>query len=341
MPLLSMTGIRKSFGATIALDGVDLSVASGEICGLVGQNGAGKSTLMAILAGALPPDAGSMAIDGRPYSPASPSDARRAGVAMIYQELSLAPDLTVAENILLGAEPTRFGPLKLVDRARMRSVASGALAQLGHADISPDASAASLSVAAQQIVEVARALAIGSRVLVLDEPTSSLGREDVVKLFELLGRLKAQGHAIVYISHFIEEVKAITDRFVVLRDGRHVGGGPTAEATAAGIVALMVGAAAADLFERGVRRQGDAILEVSGVEPGGATFTLHRGEVFGIAGLVGSGRTRFLRALFGLEPVTSGRVRIGAYAGAAGGPREHWRAGMGLLSEDRKNEGLA
>ena len=217
-----MHGIRKAFGATVALDGVDLSVAPGEICGLVGQNGAGKSTLMAILAGALAPDAGSMTIDGRPYAPRSPIEARRAGVAMIYQELSLAPHLSVMENILLGAEPMRYG---LVDRARMREMASAALAQLGHEDIPPDAAVGTLSVAAQQLVEIARALAVGCRVLVLDEPTSSLGRADVEHLFALLRRLKAQGHAIVYISHFIEEVKAITDRFVVLRDGRNAGGG--------------------------------------------------------------------------------------------------------------------
>jgi ribose transport system ATP-binding protein len=256
---------------------------------------------------------------------------------MIYQELSLAPDLTVMENLLLGAEPLRRG---LVDWRAMRATASSALAQLGHADIAPDAIVGDLSVAQQQIVEIARALAIGCRVLVLDEPTSSLGRADVERLFALLRRLKEQGHAIVYISHFIEEVKTITDRFVVLRDGRNVGGGATADATADDVVALMVGAAASDLFERGARTPGEAMLDVSGFEPGGATFTLHRGEVFGIAGLVGSGRTRFLRALFGLEAVKRGRVRIGSYSGA-GGPREHWRAGMGLLSEDRKNEGLA
>jgi ribose transport system ATP-binding protein len=332
-----MHGIRKAFGATQALDGVDLQVAAGEICGLVGQNGAGKSTLMAVLAGALQPDAGTMRIDGRPYAPPSPIEARRAGVAMIYQELSLAPDLTVMENLLLGAEPTRRG---LLDWRAMRAAASAALAQLGHEDIAPDAIAGDLSVAQQQIVEIARALAIGCRVLVLDEPTSSLGRADVDRLFALLRRLKAQGHAIVYISHFIEEVAAITDRFVVLRDGRHVGGGETAAATADAIVALMVGAPASDLFARGARQQGEAVLEVSAFEPGAATFALHRGDVLGIAGLVGSGRTRFLRALFGLEPVKSGRVRIGAYSGG-GGPRDRWRAGMGLLSEDRKSEGLA
>jgi ribose transport system ATP-binding protein len=335
-----MRGIRKAFGATVALDGVELSVAPGEICGLVGQNGAGKSTLMAILAGALPPDAGSMTIDGNTYAPPGPIEARRAGVAMIYQELSLAPHLTVMENIHLGAEPMRYG---LVDRARMRDRASAALAELGHDDIAPDAAVGTLSVAAQQLVEIARALAVGCRVLVLDEPTSSLGRSDVEHLFALLRRLKAQGHAIVYISHFIEEVKTITDRFVVLRDGRNAGGGVTAEATHDAIVSLMVGTAPGDLFPRTPRRPGGAIVDVAGLEPGFASFSLHRGEILGIAGLVGSGRTRLLRALFGLEPVRRGRVRIGVYSGSALGddPRGRWRAGMGLLSEDRKSEGLA
>jgi ribose transport system ATP-binding protein len=332
-----MRGIRKAFGATIALDGVDLSVAPGEICGLVGQNGAGKSTLMAILAGALQPDAGSMTLDGRPYAPRNPIEARRAGVAMIYQELSLAPHLSVMENVLLGAEPTRFG---VVDRTRMRAITRDALAQLGHQDISPDAPVASLSVAAQQLVEIARALAVGCRVLVLDEPTSSLGLDDVRRLFALLERLKAQGHAIVYISHFIEEVKTITDRFVVLRDGTNAGGGVTAETANEAIVALMVGTAPGDLFPRSPRHQGEAILEVTALEPGSATFSLHRGEILGIAGLMGAGRTRLLRRIFGLEPVRSGRIRVGAYSGHTA-PSDPWSEGMGLLSEDRKSEGIA
>src|SRR5205085_11903597 len=218
----------------------DLAVRGGEVHALVGENGAGKSTLMKVLAGAHPADAGQMWLDGRPYAPRNPTDARRAGVAMIYQELSLAPDLSVMENILLGMEPMRFG---LVDRARMRATASAALAQLGHQDIAPDAPARTLSVAAQQLVEIARALAVGCRVLVLDEPTSSLGREDVSRLFALLQRLKTQGHAIVYISHFIEEVKAITDRFVVLRDGRNAGAGITRDVPNDAIVTLMVGTA--------------------------------------------------------------------------------------------------
>ena len=334
---MRMRGIRKTFGATVALDGVDLEVAPGEICGLVGQNGAGKSTLMAILAGALAPDAGSMTIDGRPLAPRSPIDARRAGVAMIYQELSLAPHLSVMENMLLGAEPTRFG---LIDYPRMRAIARDALAQLGHEDIDPDATVGALSVAAQQLVEIARALAIGCRVLVLDEPTSSLGQDDVQRLFALLRRLKAQGHAIVYISHFIEEVKQITDRFVVLRDGKNAGEGVTASTANEAIVALMVGTAPGELFPRGERQRGEAILQVEGLGPGAVSFTLHRGEILGIAGLLGAGRTRLLRRLFGIDAVKSGRVRIGVYDGT-GAPSDPWRRGMGLLSEDRKNEGLA
>ena len=332
-----MRGIRKSFGATVALDGVDLAVSPGEICGLIGQNGAGKSTLMGVLAGALRPDAGEMRIDGARYAPASPIEGRRAGVAMIYQELSLAPHLSVTENVLLGAEPTRHG---LLDRARMRDQAGRALAELGHTDIPLDAPVGSLSVATQQLVEIARALAVGCRVLVLDEPTSSLGRADVEGLFALLQRLKAQGHAIVYISHFIEEVTEVADRFIVLRDGRNAGGGPTAGATHDAIVALMVGAAVGNLFPRSARARGDAVLDVASLEPGSASFTLHRGEILGIAGLIGSGRTRLLRTVFGLEPVRSGRVRVAAFEGPAT-PHQRWRQGVGMLSEDRKEEGLA
>ena len=332
-----MRGVAKRFGATVALSGVDLAVAPGEICGLVGQNGAGKSTLMAILAGAIQPDAGAMSIGGRPYAPGNPSEARHAGVAMIRQELSLAPDLTVTENITLGIEPARFGVL---DRSRMREIARTALADLGHDDLPLDAPAGRLSAASQQIVEIARALAVGCPVLVLDEPTSSLGPADVDRLFNVLQRLKGQGHAIVYISHFIEEVLRITDRFVVLRDGRNAGDGFTRDATHDQIVSMMVGAAADTVFPRSPRHRGEPILEVDALEPGGASFALHRGEIFGIAGLMGSGRTRLLRTLFGLAPVRSGRVRVGAYS-SSGSPEDRWRQGMGLVSEDRTHEGVS
>jgi ribose transport system ATP-binding protein len=332
-----MRGIVKRFGATVALDGVDLAVAAGEICGLIGENGAGKSTLMTILAGALAPDDGAMAIDGRPYAPRSPIGARRAGVAMIHQELSLAPHLSVMDNILLGVEPTRLG---LLQRRRMAEIASGALTELGHGDLRPDTLVGSLSTPLQQVVEIARAIAVGCRVLVLDEPTSSLGRDDARRLFRTLARLRDQGHAIVYISHFLEEITAIADRFVVLRDGRNAGEGPARGASHDSIVGMMIGGSTRALFPRGPRARGEAVLAVDALQPGDATFTLHRGEVFGIAGLIGAGRTRLLRTLFGLERVRSGAIRLGVHSGP-GTPHERWQQGMGMLSEDRKHEGLA
>src|SRR5688500_14885300 len=209
-----MRGVRKAFGGTVALDGVDLAVRGGEVCALVGQNGAGKSTLMAILAGATAPDAGTMTLNGVPYAPEDPREARKAGVAMIYQELSLAPHLSVMENIALGVEPARGGPLGamgVIDRATVRRTARAAPEQLDHPEIRLEARAGDLSPAAQQLVEIARALATGCRVLVLDEPTSSLARQDASRLFDLITRLKQQGLAIVYISHFIEEVQEVSD----------------------------------------------------------------------------------------------------------------------------------
>jgi ribose transport system ATP-binding protein len=332
-----MRGIRKAFGATAAVDGVDVSVSPGEVCAIVGQNGAGKSTLMAILSGALPPDAGAMTLDGVPYSPAHPLDARRSGVAMIYQELSLAPHLSVAENILLGMEPSRYG---FVNRGDMRRIAREVLAKLGHPEISTDAPVGGLSPAAQQLVEIGRALAVGCRVLVLDEPTSSLTQADTKRLFALIAELKRTGHAIVYISHFIEEVKEVADRIVVLRDGRVVGGGLTKELTPTDIVRLMVGRSVDALYPRTPRRIGPPILEVSEFGVSGASFSLHRGEILGIAGLLGAGRTRLVRSIFGLAPVRAGRVRVGSWLGPAA-PHQRWQQGCGYVSEDRKEEGLA
>jgi ribose transport system ATP-binding protein len=336
-PRFEMRGVRKTFGQTVALGGVDLAVHGGEVCALVGQNGAGKSTLMSILSGALAPDGGEMWLDGARYAPPSPLEARRAGVAMIYQGLSLAPHLNVMDNIALGLEPTRWG---LVRRPTVRRTAEEALDRLGHGSIGADTIVGRLSPASQQLVEIARALASGCRVLVLDEPTSSLAHADVERLFALVARLRGQGQAIVYISHFLEEVKAVSDRFVVLRDGRVAGGGLTAEADAHAIASLMVGRAVEDLYPHGARTTGEPLLEVQDLAPGSASFTLHRGEVLGIAGLLGAGRTRLLRTLFGLEPARGGRLRFGAHAGPAT-PIARWRQGMGLVSEDRGTEGLA
>ncbi|NLX96571.1 MAG: sugar ABC transporter ATP-binding protein, partial [Rhodopirellula sp.] len=233
---LEMRGVHKRFGATLALSGVDLAVEPGQVHALVGENGAGKSTLMKVLSGAHPPDEGRMWLDGATYMPRNPLDARRSGVAMIYQELSLAPHLSVMENIFLGIEPT-VGPL--VRWSRMRQQAVRALEEIGIAEVSPETKVGRLPIAQQQMVEIARAVAVQCRVLILDEPTSSLTLQDIEKLFALIRRLKAKGLAVVYISHFLEEVQAVSDRYTVLRDGRTVGGGATATATAARMVAMM------------------------------------------------------------------------------------------------------
>src|SRR5205823_6216414 len=229
------------------------------VLALVGENGAGKSTLMKVLSGAYQADEGRMWLDGEPYHPRNPLEARRAGVAMIYQELSLAPHLSVAENILLGLEPRRG---LLLDWGAMRRQAAEALAQVGHPDLPLDTPVARLSTAERQLVQIARAVAIGSRVLVLDEPTSSLTRGDIAHLFALVRRLKAQGHAVIYISHFLEEVQEISDRYTVLRDGRSVGEGETASAAPDQIIALMVGRKVEDLYPRSPRSPGAVVLEV-------------------------------------------------------------------------------
>jgi ribose transport system ATP-binding protein len=336
-----MRGVSQRFGATQALRGVDLDVRSGEVLALVGENGAGKSTLMKVLSGALVPDEGEMRLDGQPYRPQSPADGRSAGVAMIYQELSLAPHLSVAENILLGVEPKR-GPL--VRWRELRDRAHAALAEVGRADLSLDAPAGRLSVAEQQLVEIARSVALKSRVLVLDEPTSSLAQQDVARLFALIRRLRERGLAIIYISHFLEEVKALGDRFTVLRDGQVSGSGEVATTEPSAIVAMMVGRRVDDLYPRSTRAPGDVVLSVRGLagaaKPATASLELRRGEVVGVAGIVGAGRTEFLRALMGLDPIRGGEVRIASLSGWQP-PDVRWRQGLGLVSEDRKQEGLA
>jgi ribose transport system ATP-binding protein len=341
-----MTGVRKSFGATCALDGVDFEVQPGEVHALIGENGAGKSTLMKVLAGVHQPDAGSIAIDGKPYRPLNPLDARRQGVAMIYQELALAPHLSVAENVLLGIEPTRAGFLGRgrLDRAAAERLTREALATLGHPEIQPQAVVGSLSIAAQQLSEIARALVTRARIIVLDEPTSSLTRPDVERLFEVVRKLAGEGVAVVYISHFLEEVEQIAGSFTVLRDGRSVGSGGAGQAGRDKIIRWMVGRELKEMFPRVPHEPGEPILSLDDLAAAGsvqqATFELHRGEILGIAGLIGAGRTELLRAIFGLEPIVRGTVRLAGFEGPAS-PAQRLSQGLGLLSEDRKNEGLA
>ncbi len=337
-----MREVSKSFGATRALDGVSLAVDSGEVRALIGENGAGKSTLMKILSGAIRPDSGSMTLGGAPYAPRGPRDARARGVAMIYQELALAPHLTVEANIMLGQEHVRAG---LLDRRRNRQKVVEVLGLLEHPDIRPEARVMDLGVGAQQLVEIARALVSNARVIVFDEPTSTLTAEDAARLFAIIDKLKRRGLAIVYISHFLEEVRAVAQTYTVLRDGGAVASGQLAGSELKAIIAQMVGRDLDELFPYVPHAAGEPILELDGVlgkrRASPANLVVRRGEIVGIAGLVGAGRTRLLRAIFGLEPVVAGRIKIGKYSGGYAPPAARIEQGAGFLSEDRKSEGLA
>jgi ribose transport system ATP-binding protein len=341
-PVLRMTGVSKSFGATRALDAVSFELGRAEVHALIGENGAGKSTMMKVLSGAIAPDAGRMEIDGRTYAPGGPGDGLRSGVSMIYQELNLAPHLTVEENIMLGREVHTAGWL---DRRAMAARVREVLALVHHPEISPDVAVGRLSVGAKQIVEIARALINRSRILVMDEPTSSLSQEDSLRLFELIRGLKDQGVSVIYISHFLEEIQRVADTYTVLRDGRSVGSGRMEGATLEDIIQLMVGQKFTQLFPRVAHAVGDTLLAVDRLKgtrmAAPVSLTLSRGEILGVAGLIGSGRTEMLRALFGLDAVEGGAAVISGAQLAGLRPWTRIRHGLGLLSEDRQGEGLA
>ena len=344
MALLHLDGIRKRFGPTVALDGVNITLEASTVHALIGENGAGKSTLMNVLAGALPPDDGTMTLDGSAYRPDSPHDASRRGVALIHQELSLCPHLTVAENILLGREPSRWGVFRRTEAERL---ALDVLSSFSHPDLKPNRLVGSLPLAARQVVEICRAIASRARILLMDEPTSSLQRDDVAHLFTLIRRLRQEGLGIIYISHFLEEVREIADVYTVLRDGRSVAHGAIADVSNTDLIAHMVGRSVEQLFPpKRTADPGDVVLEVRDlVAPpvvSKASFTLRRGEILGIAGLMGSGRTELVRALFGLAPVSAGTIAISGRQVTAGEtPSRRIAQRVGYLSEDRKGEGLA
>jgi ribose transport system ATP-binding protein len=340
-PLLEMHGIAKRFGATAALRDVSLAAYRGETLALIGENGAGKSTLMKILSGAHRADAGQMRLDGQVYDPAGPLDARRAGIAMIYQELSLARDLTIEENIMLGCERKSLG---FVRQRAQRQLVRQALQLLGHEDLPPERRVRSLPIGLQQVVEIARALASDAQVMIFDEPTSSLTRHDVDRLFTIIQRLQQRGLAIIYISHFLEEIREIAKSFVVLRDGQTAGAGPLVDTSDAHIVSLMAGRSVEQLFPKVPHEIGAPVLRIEELVgqslPRGISCELRRGEILGLFGLIGAGRTETLRCLMGLDRSRSGSVSLGDSKPAAQ-PRARIRAGLGLVSEDRKGEGLA
>ncbi|GAC1651275.1 MAG: sugar ABC transporter ATP-binding protein [Gemmatimonadaceae bacterium] len=343
---LDLCGLSKRFGATVALDGVDLSVRPGEVHAVIGENGAGKSTLMAIIAGALRADRGEMRLADRPYAPASPLDARVAGVALIHQEPALCPQLSVTENVLLGVESARWG---WVDRRRSRDRATELLDHFHHPAIHPDRVVGELPLAARQVVEICRALAADARVVLMDEPTSSLPRSEADRLFALVRRLAAQGICVVYISHFLEEVREIAQRYTLLRDGRSIEAGTIASVTNEHLIQQMVGRRVDHLFGHrpGRGTGGDVLLDVRGLRAPPAlqeaSFVLRRGEILGVAGLVGSGRTELVRALFGLGVGAAGECRVRGTPSPVGSvsASERLDQGFGYLSEDRKGEGLA
>jgi len=345
--LLQLNGICKSFGATQALAGVDVEVRKGEVHALIGENGAGKSTLLNILSGTIAPDAGKMQLENEEYIPANPEVARIHGIAHIHQELSLCPHLTVAENILLGAEPARRGWL---DQQALQRRAVEVLRDFEQPAIRPDRQVADLPLAARQVVEISRALAQNPKLILMDEPTSSLQRSDVDRLFASIRRLRDVGISVIYISHFLEEVREVCDRFTVLRDGASVLAGALKDVPDSKIINAMVGRSVDSMYpKRSHSATKEPVLELQHLSSPPAVrdagFQLYRGEVLGIAGLIGSGRTEMIRSLLGLLHAKTGEIIIGrdSLLAAKSRSRLQWlmERGVGYLSEDRKGEGLA
>ena len=344
MPQLTVRHIKKSFDGNPAIRDISFSVAPGRVLALVGENGAGKSTLMRILSGALRPDSGEVLLDGRPAAIARPADALALGIRIVYQELSLLPHLSVAENILLGRLPQRGMPFQ-VDWREANRIASETLADFGFSDIDPAVLVRTLSVARQQVVEIAKALVTMPRILILDEPTAVLSAAETGRLFAKVRELASQGATVIYISHRLEEVFEIADEVVVLKDGQSVLHGDIGTLDQARLITAMVGRPLEAIYPRRDRTPGRAVLEVEQLTDGRAfedvAFSVHAGEIVGMFGLVGSGRTEVAKAIFGATPAAGGRVRLDGIDSRLMHPAAAVRAGIALITEDRKGDGLA
>jgi rhamnose transport system ATP-binding protein len=340
--LLSVRAIEKSFPGVRALSGVSFDVAKGEVHALLGENGAGKSTLIKVVSGVFPPDRGEVIVDGKPVNLDRPDDARRAGVATIYQELLLFPELSVAENIFMGHAPrARFGRL---DWRAMREKTKELLASLEIRDLQADRVVGSLSVGNRQRVEILRALSQDARILIMDEPTAALTEYDVTRLFDIVRKLKARGVAVIYISHKLDEIFAIADRVTVLRDGAHVATKRVADTDAAELVQLMVGRKIESLFPKITVSIGEPVLEVKDLERQPLTrkvsLMVRAGEIVGLAGLVGSGRSELAQTIFGVTPAEGGEIKIRGRTVDIRSPGQARALGVAYVPEDRGTQGL-
>ncbi len=340
--LLELRGIRKRFGGVVALQQGHLAVEAGQVHLLVGENGAGKSTLVKIAAGMLAADSGEMIWRGRRVRFQRPADAAAEGIAMVHQESLLAPHLSVAENIFLGREPRL--PLGLVSRRRMQEAAAR-LIEEHRFPLRPEWCVERLNPAGKQLVEICRAIQHGSSLLIFDEPTSALSEAESAEVFRIVRRLRERGMGVIYITHRLEELHALGDRLTILRDGATVYSGPVGELTIEQIIRHMVGREVTAIYQRTPRPPGEELLRVEGLTRKpvlhSISFVLHAGEILGLAGLVGAGRTELCRALFGLDPVEEGRVWVEGRPVRIRSPRQAVQAGLALIPEDRQRNGLA
>ena len=339
-PVIQVQHVSKAFGGVRALQDVQFEIFPGEVHAILGENGAGKSTLIKIMTGVHQPDTGQLFFDGQPVRFSSTREAQEHGIAAIYQEPSLFPDLDIAENILVGRQPVRRGA---VDWKRMYQEASTLLGRLG-LPLDPRTKARELSVAQQQVVEIARALSLNARLLIMDEPTSSLTLREVEELFAIVRQLREGGTAVVFISHRLEELFALADRVTILRDGSYVGTQALSHVTTDALIRMMVGRTLGEMFPKQAVEAGDVVLEVEGLGVEGSfanvSFQLRRGEILGMAGLIGAGRTNVARALFGTEPATAGTIKLDGRVVTINNPDTALSLGIGYVPEDRKEHGL-
>jgi ribose transport system ATP-binding protein len=342
-PFLQLEGIVKRFPGVLALNDVGFEVRAGEVHALLGENGAGKSTLIKTISGVYHADAGEIRIDGRPVHLRNPHDAQALGISTIYQEFTLAPDMTVAENIFLGREPLKLRALSIVDRKALIRQTHDVLSSLD-LEIDPEATVKHLGVAQQQMVEIAKALSLDARLIIMDEPTATLTSHEIERLFEAIARLKQRQVALIYVSHRLDEVKAVCDRATILRDGTFVATVPVASTTVDEMIRLMVGRDLKDKFPKVKSEPREEMLRVEQLtrkgELHGVSFNVRRGEIVGIAGLVGSKRTETARAIFGADPIDRGRILLRGKPVSVRTPGDAIEHGIALVPEDRKRQGI-